>query len=143
MMSHYGHHYRTIVKESPAEHSTATCNDISKKPESLLPEYTSSGTQPPNFAGMPEKPSKMSAGFWTTAAWLSPLFIFAGWKESRTRAGQRWLRPLAAIFNLYSKLFNHFYRVTSTIVCTRCNNLIAPLFGLYFSWEVYEQDINC
>ena len=30
-MSLYGHHYRTIAKESPAEHSTATCNDTFRK----------------------------------------------------------------------------------------------------------------
>ena len=46
--SHYGHHYRTIVKESPAEHSTATCKDISKRPELLLPEYISSDTLLPS-----------------------------------------------------------------------------------------------
>ena len=67
--SHYGHHYRTIVKASPAEHSMVTSSDTSKRLASRLLECISFGTLLPNFAGMPGKQSKMSAGFWTTAAW--------------------------------------------------------------------------
>jgi hypothetical protein len=44
-----------------------TFNDTSKRLDLLLPESTSSGIQPPNFAGMPEKQWKMSADSWTTA----------------------------------------------------------------------------
>jgi site-specific recombinase XerD len=68
-MSHYGRHYRTIVTESPAEHSTATCRDISKRLASPPREYISSAILQPSCAGMPEKLWKMSAVFWTTAVW--------------------------------------------------------------------------
>ena len=87
--SRYGHHYRTIVKESPAEHSMVTYNDTSKRPESLLPECISSGTQPPNFAGMLGKLSRTSAASWVTAALLLLRCTFADWRASRTRVGQK------------------------------------------------------
>ena len=67
--SHYGHHYRTIVKASPAEHSTATCRDTFERPEFLLLEYISFDTLPPNYGGMPGRRWKTSAGFWTIVAW--------------------------------------------------------------------------
>jgi hypothetical protein len=76
--SHYGHHYRTIIKVSPAEHSMSTSRSTSKRLASRRLECIFFGTQPPSFAGMPVKLSKMLAGFWTTAVWPLQLFISAG-----------------------------------------------------------------
>ena len=86
--SRYGPHYRTIVKVSPAEHSTVTCNDTLKRQASVPLGYTSSDTQPPSFAVTPVKQSKMSAGFWTTAVWQSPRFISEDWRGSKIKLGK-------------------------------------------------------
>ena len=70
--------HRTRAKESPAEHSMATCSGILKRPESRLPESTSFAIPPPSYAGMPEKQLRMSVGFWTIVVLLLRLSICAG-----------------------------------------------------------------